>query len=203
MRGEKTKRKILETAGALFSENGFDGASVDSIANTAGVNKALIYYHFKDKADIVRALFQNVMIEVDEHLQQKFQQPLEGKTKKEVLKQKIAEEIRFLEKHRNILSLLLMETLKSGNHSGYFFDTARQLIEHELHSQEGKTLDQLKNRQQYLVSEFFTGFLPVIAFIALKDKWCEHFECDKSSLPDQFIDVFESTHLDNHVEAEY
>ena len=49
MRGEQTKQKILNVAGELFAENGFDGTSVDSIANAAGVNKALIYYHFKDK----------------------------------------------------------------------------------------------------------------------------------------------------------
>jgi len=33
MRGEQTKQKILTVAGELFAEKGFDGTSVDSIAN--------------------------------------------------------------------------------------------------------------------------------------------------------------------------
>ena len=106
MRGEQTKKKILEVAGNLFAENGFDGTSVDSIANTAGVNKALIYYHFKDKGDIIRSLFHKVIAEVDEHLQHIFDQPKKSKPRKDMLRQKISEEIKFLAKHRKILSLL-------------------------------------------------------------------------------------------------
>ena len=202
MRGRQTKQKILNMAGELFAENGFDGTSVDSIANAAGVNKALIYYHFKDKDDIIRSLFQNVMTEVDAHLQQVFDKPLKGKARKDMLRQKISEEIKFLEKHRNIISLLLMETLKSGDKSRFLFDTARHLIEHELKSQGGKSLNQLKNKQQYLVHEFFTGLMPIITFIALQDKWCDHFQCDRDKLLDQFMDVFATTHLKNHAKAE-
>ena len=45
--GRKTRRKILDQAEELFFKNGFNATSVDSIAQAAGVNKALIYYYFK------------------------------------------------------------------------------------------------------------------------------------------------------------
>jgi TetR/AcrR family transcriptional regulator len=46
------KEKILEAALTEFAERGFDGARVDRIASEAGVNKALIYYHFKSKEEL-------------------------------------------------------------------------------------------------------------------------------------------------------
>lgn len=49
------KEKILESALAEFADRGFDGARVDRIANEAGVNKALIYYHFKSKEELYAA----------------------------------------------------------------------------------------------------------------------------------------------------
>ena len=44
----KTKEKILKVSQELFAKNGFNGTSVNQIAKAANVNKALIYYHFKD-----------------------------------------------------------------------------------------------------------------------------------------------------------
>lgn len=46
------KEKILEAALADFADKGYDGARVDRIAIEAGVNKALIYYHFKSKEEL-------------------------------------------------------------------------------------------------------------------------------------------------------
>jgi TetR/AcrR family transcriptional regulator len=46
------KEKILESALVAFAEKGFEGARVDRIAIDAGVNKALIYYHFNSKKDL-------------------------------------------------------------------------------------------------------------------------------------------------------
>lgn len=52
---EATRRKILEAALNAFSERGFDGASTRDIADTAGVNQAMIGYHFASKEDLWRA----------------------------------------------------------------------------------------------------------------------------------------------------
>ena len=38
----------------MFAARGFDGVSVDDIARDAGVNKAMIYYHFADKLALYR-----------------------------------------------------------------------------------------------------------------------------------------------------
>jgi TetR/AcrR family transcriptional regulator len=51
-----TKDAVFEAAAARFSNGGFDGVSVDDIARDAGVNKAMIYYHFADKLALYRAI---------------------------------------------------------------------------------------------------------------------------------------------------
>ena len=56
-----TRRRILDSARIEFTANGKAGARVDSIAERAGVNKAMIYYHFHSKEnlymEVVRDLF--------------------------------------------------------------------------------------------------------------------------------------------------
>lgn len=41
--------RILEAAKTLFAERGFDAASVNTIAEAAGVSKANVFHHFKSK----------------------------------------------------------------------------------------------------------------------------------------------------------
>ena len=53
-----TKGKILNAARELFSRFGYDGCKVDLIAETAAVNKASIYYHYKDKASLYEKVFE-------------------------------------------------------------------------------------------------------------------------------------------------
>jgi hypothetical protein len=46
-----------------------------------------------------------------------------------------------------------------------------------------------------MVHEFFTGFIPLVAFVALRDKWCKHFDCAPGQVTDDFIEAFAATHL--------
>ena len=44
-----TKEKILEAALSLFAENGYDGTSVEQIANIVGIKAPSLYKHYKGK----------------------------------------------------------------------------------------------------------------------------------------------------------
>lgn len=51
-----TRDAIFAAAAKLFSSRGFDGVSMDDLAAAAGVNKAMIYYHFADKLALYRSV---------------------------------------------------------------------------------------------------------------------------------------------------
>ena len=51
-----TKERILQEALTLFAENGYDGTSVEQIAEKVGIKAPSLYKHFKGKEDILNAL---------------------------------------------------------------------------------------------------------------------------------------------------
>jgi len=57
---EKTRAAILKAALEEFAHEGVAGARTDEIARRAGVNKALIYYYFKDKEGLYAAALEQV-----------------------------------------------------------------------------------------------------------------------------------------------
>jgi AcrR family transcriptional regulator len=57
---EKTRAAILKAALEEFSHEGAAGARTDQIARRAGVNKALLYYYFKDKEGLYAAALEQV-----------------------------------------------------------------------------------------------------------------------------------------------
>src|SRR6202166_4815517 len=59
-RPEESRASILKAAVAEFAEHGIAGARTDTIARAAHVNKALLYYYFKDKDALYGAVLDHV-----------------------------------------------------------------------------------------------------------------------------------------------
>ncbi len=59
-RGRPTRSRILDAAAVEFAARGFDGAKVDRIARRAGLNKAMLYYHFRNKAALYRTILEDL-----------------------------------------------------------------------------------------------------------------------------------------------
>jgi TetR/AcrR family transcriptional regulator len=57
---EESRAAILAAAVEEFSEHGIAGARTDRIAHHARVNKALLYYYFKDKESLYHAVLDHV-----------------------------------------------------------------------------------------------------------------------------------------------
>jgi TetR/AcrR family transcriptional regulator len=62
--------RILAAAAVEFAERGFAGARVDRIARRAKVNKAMLYYHFKSKQGLYRALLRQIFSIAAERLRE-------------------------------------------------------------------------------------------------------------------------------------
>lgn len=67
---DETRDKLLRAATEAFAETGFSGARVDTIAAAAGANKAMIYYHFRDKVGLYTAVLSELMAPVHQHVQE-------------------------------------------------------------------------------------------------------------------------------------
>jgi AcrR family transcriptional regulator len=109
--GKNTKGQLLTTAIELFAENGFHGTSVDTIVNTAGVNKRMVYHHFGSK----ERLYQAVITEVYENLSALEIQALEkSNTFQENLTQIITLYCDFLDQNPHFTRILQWENLNKG-----------------------------------------------------------------------------------------
>lgn len=59
-KAQQTKKKLLETALALFHKKGFDNVTVDEIVQACNVSKGAFYVHFNSKYDIFRERFKDI-----------------------------------------------------------------------------------------------------------------------------------------------
>jgi AcrR family transcriptional regulator len=51
-RGEETRERLTQAAGAVFARAGYDRATVDEIVREAGFSKGAFYVHFESKEDL-------------------------------------------------------------------------------------------------------------------------------------------------------
>jgi AcrR family transcriptional regulator len=65
---QDTRQRILEVAGELFTDQGYDVTSLREIADRLGFTKAALYYHFQSKDQILLALLEPIDKTVDEVL---------------------------------------------------------------------------------------------------------------------------------------
>jgi AcrR family transcriptional regulator len=56
--GQRTRVHLIEVAGQVFAEQGFDGATGQGICRRAGVNAAAIVYHFGGMSGLHRAVLE-------------------------------------------------------------------------------------------------------------------------------------------------
>ena len=79
-----TKEKIMDVALHMFSERGYEAVSIRDICGEVGIKESTLYYHFKNKMDILDSLIakfkehiEGLLIHIDE-----MPQMPSGKTKK-------------------------------------------------------------------------------------------------------------------------
>jgi AcrR family transcriptional regulator len=65
-----TQQAIVAAAAELFARNGFGATSLDEIAEQLGASKASLYYHIKNKEEILRLIFLTVLTVSEEPLRQ-------------------------------------------------------------------------------------------------------------------------------------
>jgi AcrR family transcriptional regulator len=64
-----TRDRILDAALALFNEQGTGAVSTNHIAAAIAISPGNLYYYFRNKEDIIRALFERLFAAWDETFQ--------------------------------------------------------------------------------------------------------------------------------------
>jgi len=60
-RGDQTRRDLVDAGRALFVEKGYFETSISDLVTRSGVGtRGAFYHHFKDKAELFRAVFEDV-----------------------------------------------------------------------------------------------------------------------------------------------
>jgi AcrR family transcriptional regulator len=67
-RGDATREALISAAIAVFSRDGFHAASTRAIADAAGVQQALIGYHFRGKEGLYLAVFEHIARQLEGRL---------------------------------------------------------------------------------------------------------------------------------------
>jgi len=104
----RTRKQILTAARSVFSRKGFNKASLNMIASEAGVGKATIYSYFGDRADLVRAVFEDV---IDEQLRTIARAASDNPDPRSRIRAIAVEQLRQFAKHRHLLNVCAPEDL--------------------------------------------------------------------------------------------
>lgn len=109
----KTKQKIHEAALAEFTEHGYGGARVDSIADRAGVNKRMLYHYFGSKDELFLYVLEQVYDEIrsnEEKLELEYLSP------KEAIVELVNFTVSYFVDHPEFIRLLNNENLYQAEH---------------------------------------------------------------------------------------
>jgi hypothetical protein len=191
----------LKAAEQEFSAKGFDGARVDQIAAAAQVNKALIYYYFGSKQKILDALYQDLVDRgiADLDLSRFLPEALEGDPNS--FQEIFGEILGFFSRYRDIIRVVFMESLKRGGENrilqlvDVYYDERIQTVVRDLQAK-GTYIEE--NKVQWIVTEFFTGMLPVIGYVLFREDLAERLGADSAALDGYFMQSIRDTHLPTH-----
>jgi AcrR family transcriptional regulator len=100
---EETRRRILDTALALFRERGFEETTIRDIAGSAGLSLGAAYYYFKSKEAIVGAYYDYVQ---EEHLLRSREAFSHGESLRDRLRAALHAKIDIMQEDRRLLRAL-------------------------------------------------------------------------------------------------
>jgi TetR/AcrR family transcriptional regulator len=174
---QRTGRRaaILAAAERIFAEAGLEGARTDEIAAAARVNKALLYYYFRSKDELFRAV-------LEEHLHEARRRALEILTSRASVRCKIME---YMQLHfdriaaRPYYPRLLNRLMTEGSelleglfreYSAPLYKKLVELIEEGVRTRELRRVDPHHTVYSLVaLSVFYYSAAPIVKAVSHKD----------------------------------
>ncbi|MGI5936151.1 MAG: TetR/AcrR family transcriptional regulator [Oscillospiraceae bacterium] len=190
----EAKDRILSAATQLFSQKGYDATRVNDIASAANVNKALIYYYFKSKEDIldyiVHSVLNNAVSITLDFIQTNIIQMIKDGSldirpdrlhfaNAEAVGHFLQNASKFLERvvdylieKKDIIRVLMLESLKSGKHQNSLFRFTDFLRDNEkIFKTISDTGQEFVHSHDIVLFEFFFSIIPIFSFAAYFDDY--------------------------------
>jgi len=112
-RKQATVHRILGAAAQMFAETGYEGARIDAIAELAGVNKAMIYYHIGDKKALYTQVLHQIFGDVAARMTNNINR---ARTPLDKIRAYIASIRQTLAKHPYLPPIMMHELASGGHH---------------------------------------------------------------------------------------
>lgn len=197
MEKEDARERILSASTHLFAEKGFDATSVNAIAEAAGVNKALIYYYFKNKEAILETMLHSLsedLAGISMNFTRDFTVQMIHDGRLDILSDRFRFRDQdsldyFIEKanvhfqqlldhmlaQKLLIRILMLESLKRTKHQQDLFWFS-ELIPSKEASQVYRVINEADSdfiyNQQFAFTRFFFFSVPVVSFVAYFDDYC-------------------------------
>ncbi len=183
-----TKTRILEAAEILFSEKGFSGTGIDEIAKRAEITKSVIYYHFKNKEDILQQMFRRFTDLAFAHKTQMGGQFFKGEADIRDMAQRVLD-LLDMETVQRLSKILMMEAIK-GNDRGLLFELWERNID-VLYENFSSLLnpEMRSHRAQMQFETFFFGMVPMLAFNVFRRQWEQRYNLSQAELKEMFTET--------------
>ena len=102
-RGERTRRKLLEAAEAVFAELGYHDASIVKLTEAAGVGQGTFYLYFASKKDV----FDELVVDLNHRVRQAMTEAAtQGVTRADKERLGFAAFFRFTAEHRALYRII-------------------------------------------------------------------------------------------------
>jgi AcrR family transcriptional regulator len=103
MKSDK-KKSIYLAAAKLFGEKGFEGTSLDKVAEKAGVAKGTIFYHFRNKEELFSQLIEEGVNTLSTEIEKIYEKDMDIEQKLDLL---VDLHFNFFRQHRDLCLMML------------------------------------------------------------------------------------------------
>ena len=140
-RAEETTGKIRIAAMRLFSECGYDGATIRDIENAAGVKRGLVSHHFGTKEKLWKAILEQIFGLLREHLDARTEQ-LKDLPPSQQAAEVISSYVRFNAAHPELTRLMVHEGKRDTARLRFIVDTYSPPLMKQLRQSVGVWIDE-------------------------------------------------------------
>jgi len=212
----EARERIINAAVELFSQKGYDATRVNDIASAANVNKALIYYYFKSKQDILDFMVDSLLNNAVSITMDFIQTNIVKMIKKGYLDIKpdrlhfVSDEaieifmqnsFKFFERvvdyvleNKDIIRILMLESLKKGKHQNSLFRFMK-FISGDEKNPIFKTISSADQDFVYsdemILFNFFFSIIPIVSFAAYYDDYKAVSLLNDDELRKSFLSVYQ------------